>query len=212
MSPRTTGWLCVIAMALGSAAPARAADWRFRVLLDGEVIGEHRFSIATSGDQRHVVSEADFVVKLLGIPVYRYRHRATESWRGDCLAQLESFTDDDGKVSRVHAQAAPDGRLDVTVGNATRSLGACTMSFAYWNAALRQQTTLLNAQTGQEERVQIRRVGEAKVEVRGEPVAAQQWRLSGAAAPLDLWYSAQGEWIGLDSVVAGGRQLSYRLK
>ena len=45
-----------------------------------------------------------------------------------------------------------------------------------------------------------------------ERVAAQQWRLSGAAAPLDLWYSAQGEWIGLDSVVAGGRQLSYRLK
>ncbi|MGJ7506208.1 DUF6134 family protein [Variovorax sp. GT1P44] len=209
---RTNGLPWVVATAVWCAAPAVAADWRFRVLLDGEAIGEHSFSVSTTGDERKVVSEADFVVRLLGVPVYRYRHSASESWRGNCLAQLVSFTDDDGKISRVRAQAGKDGRLDVTVGSTTRSLPACTMTFAYWNPALRQQTRLLNAQTGEEERVQIRPLGDSTLEVRGEPVAAQQWRISGPSAPLDLWYSAQGDWIGLDSAVAGGRKLSYRLK
>jgi hypothetical protein len=29
---------------------------------------------------------------------------------------------------------------------------------------------------------------------------------------VDVWYSADGDWVGLDSTVAGGRQLSYRLE
>ena len=87
------------------------------------------------------------------------------------------------------------------------------MSFAYWNPALRQQTQLLNAQTGQL-RSACRCAGSAR---RGSRCAASPSRRSGGAsaapaAPLDVWYSAQGEWIGLDSIVAGGRKLSYRLK
>jgi hypothetical protein len=194
-------------------APTAAADeWQFRVLLDGEAIGEHSFDVSTSGDVREVVSEANLVVKVLGIPVYHYRHKATELWRGNCVAQLVSFTDDDGKLSQVRAQAGKDGRLDVTAGNTTRALPGCTMTFAYWNPSMRQQTKLLNAQTGAEERVQIRQFGEATLDVRGVSIVAQRWRISGPAAPLDVLYSAQGEWLGLDSAVAGGRKLSYRLK
>ena len=159
-----------------------------------------------------MVSEADFLVKLLGIPVYRYRHRASESWRGDCVTELSAFTDDDGKVSQVRARVGGDGRLDVTVNGASRSLSGCTMTFAYWNQALWQQTRLLNPQSGVEERVHIHRVAEGVLDMRGEPVVAQHWRIEGPVAPLDVWYSAQGDWIGLDSTVAGGRTLSYRLQ
>lgn len=205
---KVLGLAFVSACALGSAD---AAEWRFRVLLDGVAIGEHRFSVIRAEDERQVVSEADFVVKFLGIPVYRYRHQASESWRGDCVTQLAAFTDDDGKVSRVRARAADDGRLDVSVNGASRSLAGCTMTFAYWNPALRQQTLLLNPQSGAQERVRVHRLGDGAVDVRGEPVVAQHWRIEGPAAPLDVWYSAQGDWIGLDATVAGGRRLSYRL-
>jgi len=86
------------------------------------------------------------------------------------------------------------------------------MTFAYWNPALRQQTRLLNPQSGADERVRVRRIGDGTLNVRGEPVVAQHWRIEGPVAPLDVWYSAQGDWIGLDSTVAGGRTLSYRLQ
>jgi hypothetical protein len=208
---RARAWV-LAAAASASASAATGGEWRFRVLLDNAEIGEHRFSVAASGDdERKVTSEANFVVRFLGIVAYRYSHKATERWRGNCLVELQSTTDDDGKSTRVHAEArdeASPASLDASV----QPLPGCVMSFAYWNPSMRNQTQLFNAQTGRTEAVQVSRDGSGTVDVRGQPTTATRWRITGPARPVDVWYSAGGEWIGLDSTVAGGRKLSYRLK
>ena len=199
----------------GAAEPGAAApvgEWNFRALLDGKPIGQHRFSVSAQGDERQVVSDARFTVTFLGLSVYRYRHQATERWRGECLTALRSTTDDDGKASNVRAEQ--DGgalRIDAPT-DAAQSVPGCVMSFAYWNPLIRTQTRLLNAQTGKLETVQVQRIGSGSIEVRAKPVAATEFRITGPAQPIELWYSAQGEWIGLDSIVSGGRRLSYRLE
>ncbi len=175
-------------------------EWNFIALLDGKPIGQHRFSVTGQGDERKVVSEANFAVKFLGISVYRYGHKATEQWRDNCLTALNSTTDDDGTPQSVRAD-----QNDAT-------LKGCVMSFAYWNPAIQTQTRLLNAQTGRLESVQVKRIGSSSVEVRGKPVEATEFHITGAANPIAIWYSARGEWLGLDSTVAGGRKLSYRLQ
>jgi Family of unknown function (DUF6134) len=70
------------------AATTGSEAWDFQVTLDGQPIGEHRFDLSISGDQRKLVSQAHFVVKFLGITAYRYRHKAVEQWQGDCLSGL----------------------------------------------------------------------------------------------------------------------------
>jgi Family of unknown function (DUF6134) len=200
------------AASAAQAAPPPAGEWNFRALLDGKLIGEHHFSVSTEGDERKVTSEANFAIKFFGITAYRYRHKATEQWRGDCLTALASTTDDDGKANKVRAESG-GGSLDIVSGNQTpQSLKGCVMSFAYWNPAIQMQSRLLDPQTGKLETVQVSRIGSGSVEVRGQPVAATQFRITGPVAPIDVWYSAQGEWLGLDSIVAGGRKLSYRLQ
>ena len=194
-----------IALLLGGLAGAAHADpaalptgdWNFSATLDGTEIGTHRFSVSGQGDERDVVSEADFAVKLLGFTAYHYHHRATEHWRGACLRRLDASTDDDGKTSQVQERPTQD----------------CVMSFAYWNPAMCGQTRLLNAQTGKFESVKIERVGSGTVEVHGKPVPATEFRITGAAQPISVWYAAaDGRWVGLDSTVAGDRKLSYRLQ
>ena len=212
------GLACVHSGAAEVGVPP-TGEWNFRALLDGKPIGQHRFSVTAKtgakvgalGDERRVISEASFAVKFLGITAYRYRHKATEQWRGDCLTALTATTDDDGKPSSVRTEADGDA-LTIMTASATQSLNGCVMSFAYWNPAIQTQSRLLNAQTGKAEAVQVSRIGSGSVEVRGQPVAATRFRITGAAEPIDVWYSAQGEWIGLDSLVAGGRKLSYRLQ
>lgn len=186
-----------------------AGEWKFQVTLDGEPIGEHRFRLmATAAEQRTLTSEARFTVKLLGITVYRYRHDARELWRNGCLEALTAQTQDDGKVTPVDLRfPAPGSALPPSEG-----MPACAMSFAYWNPAIRSQTQLLNAQTGKVDAVQMARQDEGSIDVRGETVAAVRWRITGPPQPIDLWYAADGAWIGLDSTVGGGRKLSYRLK
>ena len=213
-STRLWTWLRVAgAMAAWQAlaGAVHANEWNFSVFLDEKPIGEHRFSVAGPGDARKVLSEASFNVKLLGLTVYRYRHRAVENWRGDCLGELSATTNDDGKASRVRAEADGDG-LAVVTDAGTEALKGCVMSFAYWNPAIQRQARLLNAQTGRSESVQVRLAGDGTVEVRGRQVAARRWRIEGRAQPIDIWYSAQGEWLGLDSTVDGGRRLAYRLR
>jgi hypothetical protein len=205
-------WTAMLACAALPCA-VHANEWNFSVFLDDKPIGAHRFSVTGPTEARKVLSEAGFAVKLLGLTVYRYRHRAVEQWRGDCLRTLDASTDDDGEASRVRAEPAGDG-LAVTVdsGTAAQTLPGCVMSFAYWNPAIQRQARLLNAQTGRHESVQVRPLGGGMLDVRGQRVAAMRWRIEGPAQPIDVWYSAEGEWLGLDSTVEGGRRLSYRLK
>jgi len=211
---RRVPWACALGLATAAGAGA-AAESNFGVFLDGKPIGEHRFVVTGPAEAREVQSDARFAVKLLGITVYRYRHQASERWRGDCLSSLTASTDDDGDLSRVRAQTAGDNLAVLTEsasGSLTRSLPGCTMSFAYWNPALQTQTRLLNAQNGKAETVRVGRAGTGQVDVRGRAVAATRWRIEGTPQAIDVWYSVQGEWVGLDSTLEGGRELVYRLK
>lgn len=217
----------LIAAAMVVAAPAHAAeprpsapggavsggDWHFTALLDGKPIGKHRFSVSARGGERTVQSDADFNVTFIGISAYRYRHRDTEQWRGECLSAMSSTTDDDGKKSSVEAQGSGhDAGLTIKTPRGSEPVTGCLMSFAYWNPLIEHQTRLLNAQTGVIEQVQVSRAERGTIEVRGQSVAATRWRITGPAQPVDLWYSERGDWIGLDSTVAGGRKLTYRLQ
>jgi Family of unknown function (DUF6134) len=205
----------IVVAAMPETTQPASAEWNFRASLDGKPIGQHRFRVSREGDEREVTSEANFAVKFLGITAYRYHHLATERWRGDCLESLSSSTNDDGKPMSVRTDvraAAGGNALDVTTPAGKQSLHGCVMSFAYWNPAIQSQSHLLNAQTGQYEPVQVERIGLGSVEVRGQPVQATQFRINGTANPIDVWYSAKGDWLGLDSTVAGGRKLTYRLQ
>ena len=202
-----------VAAAAEPAAPPRAGEWNFQVLLDGKPIGEHRFRLVAEaeGDQTRLTSDARLDVNVLGFTAYHYRHSSIEHWRGACLASLESTTDDDGTPSQVRF-AISDAPSSTRVAAAPPILEGCVMSFAYWHPAMRAQTRLLNAQTGKLEDVQVQRLAESRIRVRGEPVVAHGYRVSGASRPVEIWYAADGQWIGLDATVGGGRKLSYRLR
>jgi hypothetical protein len=191
--------LALAGLALALQVEASERQWDFEVLLDGKPIGSHRFTLDTRGDTQVLHSEARFDVKLLSFTVYRYRHEAIEQWQDGCLTGLQASTDDNGRPLRVNW---PQG--------GARPAG-CMMSFAYWNPALMQQTRLLNAQTGDVQPVRFTALPDQALRVRGQDVPARHWRLSGPEQAVELWYSPQGEWLGLASHV-GGRQLQYTLR
>ena len=204
--------LSLLAIAtLAHAADAGTRVYAFKAFLDGKPLGEHRFIVATDGATRRVTSDADFVVKFLGFSAYRYRHHAEEQWSGDCLTSLVASTDDDGKPASVKLTKSGEANELATAGG-TSSVPGCLMTYAYWNPAMRSQVRLLNPQTGKVDAVRIERVADGDVTVGGKPVHAFDWRIAGGEAPIDVWISDQGDWVGLDSRVSNGKhRLSYRL-
>ena len=185
---------------VGLAAPAWAETWNFDVRLDGKPIGTHRFVVDGPAEARVVTSTAAFDVKLLGITVFRYRHEARERWRGDCLQEIRSTTDDDGKpvqVDRRWELAAPTASTATAATGATGTTGTtgttgaaangtaaesvCLMSYAYWHPALIRQQRLLNPQTGEADEVRIERLPDATIPVGGRDVDASRWRITSTA-------------------------------
>ncbi len=224
-----TKYLILFALALfGVTVPLPGAaedagnhqEWNFTVALDGDPIGNHLFTLDQAmgaKKQWQIASKADFVVRIIGIPVFRYHHVADEEWSNGCLSHLIANTNHDGDITHVTASATSDvGKIIVTgdspndAGKQT-TWGGCLMSFAYWNPRMRQQTQLLNPETGEIEAVIIKQQPDVTVTVHGQPVQAHVWRVMGSHEPVDVLYDDKDNWIGLDAKVRGGRSLSYRL-
>jgi hypothetical protein len=181
------------ALAPGQAATADAVtrEWRFNVSLDGKPIGEHRFVLRDAGAARELTSEARFRVRVLFFDAYRYDHHARETWRGDCLQQLNAHTEINSKRTVV----------DVTPLE-------CVQTFAYWNPSILRAGRLLNPQTGEYVSVEIRDLGSD--DVAGQP--ATRFRLIGSGRTpmeIDLWYSPARDWLALESRTPEGRLLRY---
>jgi hypothetical protein len=197
----------------GSTAPTtgEARSWNFRVYLNQDPIGYHRFALSAHGELRELQSVAHYLVKILFINAYHYDHRARESWSGNCLHRLESSSDDDGTAYSVHAAADEQG-LEVDAPRGHYTVAGCAMTFAYWNPLMLQQSHLINPETGEDVAVTITSAGEEPITVRGAAVRANRYHLHSDKLEIDLWYSAAGEWLALESPQQKGRRLRYVLE
>jgi hypothetical protein len=218
MKQRIRMLLALAACALAPAALAAGVDdlgrdvreWNFRVFLDDSEIGYHRFELIRQDDTRRITTEADFRVGFLFLTAYRYEHVNEETWEGECLREIASRTDDNGREFAVRGLQR-ENHFAVTAGAEPTVVDDCVKTFAYWNPAILEEDRLLNSQTGELLPVTVERVAREVLDVKGEEVSTVRYRLSSHDLELDIWYSDQDEWLALESTVKGGRKLRYEL-
>lgn len=196
--------------ALANSAAGTTEALRFRVYLDRDPIGEHSFKVTPDRrpDGREVLSRASFDVNLLFFTAYRYRHESREQWRDGCLERIRSSTDDNGTAYDV-AGERKSGALSLAVNGEPRRLPACVSTFAYWDRDFLKRPRLLNPQTGDFVDVAVTRTGTESRVVKGRRVEAERYRLKAEGLDISLWYTPEGQWIGLESDTGKGRTLRY---
>ncbi len=188
-----------------SIAAAASLDAAFDIIRKGDRIGFHAVKVEDTGDGGvRVDTRIEMQVKFGPIPVFRYEHVSTETWRDGVLQSVESRTDNNGKAESLTARREGD----VLLIDGTRYKGegpGDAIPSSYWNKAIVSTKTLLDTQNGRLIDVQIENLGETPSPT-GAP--AEQHKLTGTV-DLNLWY--QGErWVGADFVVRG-QPLTYRL-
>ena len=196
--------------AIGTSANSTNLDlWQFEVLLDNKKIGYHDFIVNKDVDRQTVTMEAKFDVRLLFVNVFDYKHQNEEVWRGNCLASIDAKTVSNGRDFIVRGQIAEDG-FQLQAPSAEAGLPPCVMTFAYWNPNFLKAERLLNSQSGDYEEVSIAEEGLEGFLVDGQEIQAIKYSVTGAAAPITLWYASDDHrWLALESVVKGGRILRY---
>lgn len=204
------------------STPANADTQRFvfDVFYNDRKIGEHEFQVQRQADEVRVRSLANFVVRLLFLPVYRYRHEAQELWQAGCLLSLESTTNDNGDRFALALQPAAPAATRPSDGSRRLSRWTpepstvtlndpCPATFAYWDLQLLQRDQLINTQTGD---VGPTRLIDQGTETLGDTMTRRFTLEVEDTGQIDLWYrAADHQWLGLATRRDGGT-LRYRAR
>lgn len=173
----------------------------FEIRRNGGVIGHHSLVFSDTGAEQRIAITARMNVNLGPLPVFRYRHQATEVWRDGAFAELHSATVTNGKHENLAAIRGPLG-LDVRTDTGRRTLAANYLPLTHWNP--RALTgPLFNPQTGAPMRVAVARHS-------GTPIAATRYALEGGDIDISDWYDDAGVWTALRAKVRDGSIIDYR--
>ena len=201
--------LAAIACCWAGVTHASDTQLDFDVYLDDKPVGVHRVIVDNTAGEKRVQVEAQFDIKFLAFTAYKYRHRADETWRNGCIAELETRTNDNGKMLTVDAQQGPQGLL-VKTGEESTSLGGCVRTFAYWDPVLLRSQRLLNTQTGEYEQASLRQLDNKPLSFKGREYGSRRYVLSvDGKADIELWYAPDDSWQALQTTVSGDKVLRY---
>jgi hypothetical protein len=215
MTATTTRRIVLGALAFGGLAPRALAQTAgpapgrlsFVVLRNGQPMGTHVVDVTRAGDDLSAAIEAEFVIRIGPVPVFRYRHSGAEVWRGGRFASLRTSTVSNGKREAVFARR--EGAGVVIEGPAGRVASADAAPFTHWNAAS-LKSALFNPQTGSLLRVSVAgpQPGLARL-ADGATLRAMRYAVTGETEIADD-YDASGDWTGLKGKGPDGSAIEYR--
>lgn len=196
-----------------TSSNAVAKEWAFDVYLDKSKIGQHTFNL---NEANELTSKAKFNVKVLFIQAYQYDHKAVEKWNADCLTSLEAHTLENKVTSDVKGKLS-DSAFVVDDGKNKQKLPNCSMTFAYWNPKIIEQSKLLNPQNAEWLDTKFTKIGMETIDVKGKKIDAMHYKLDGSLdgknkLKIELWYTADNDWVALKSVTPEGYTINYKLR
>ena len=190
----------------GGGADDAPRDITFRAFRKDNDIGTHAIRFRPGGALLHVEVAIDLKVTFGFLTLYRYTHRAAETWRDGRLTRLETTTNDNGDAFEVRAEAEGDS-LRVDGQDGVVMLPAETLPTSYWRPDTPRRSLLLDTQRGIPLEVTAEPAGRERVPWRGGPAESRRYAVRGDLN-LDLWYTADDE-LAKVAFAARGAEISY---
>ena len=209
--------LALIVLASGPAAAGAASDFpygpthAFAAIRNGERIGTHALAFSGNGDRRTVTTSIDLAVRILGLTVYRYRHRAQEVWNDNAFQSIAAQTDDNGATYTVSATRQADGGVTIDADGSRKTLPPGTLPSTHWYFGQVRQSAILNTQNGSLSRVQIVPRGRETVRTANGTLPATRYTYAGDVE-MDQWFDDRGRWVKSVFKASDGSTIEYILQ
>ena len=179
---------------------------------NGQRIGTHSLSFREEAGRQTVTTSIDFAVRMVGIAVYRYRHRCQEVWSGGQFLAVATETDDNGEKYAVQAQSdastlvvrrrEPRSFFKTSTGDEALEQQrwirevhpAGILPSTHWNIEQTRQQALLNTQTGKITRLSVRELGRETVTTARRSPPATHFAYSGEIE-MNQWFDDRAQWV-----------------
>jgi hypothetical protein len=204
-------------VALAAVGPALAAPLpvpkgnrlAFDVIRKGSKIGTHNLTFVPEGDRLSVHVAVDLAIGLGPITLFRYNHRAIETWRAGKVQAITATTNHDGYRHQLAAIRRDDG-LWVEGDRGSYLAPPDTLPATHWNRGM-LNGPMVNTETGALMHPKVTDRGmETLATTAGSMIRARHFSLSGDIA-LDTWYDGTPRWVGLAFTGGDGSEVRYRL-
>lgn len=183
----------------------------FAVMRDGKQVGTHVLTFRQSDDRLDVTIKTRIAVKLAFITVFRFDHDGEEVWRDGKLVRMETRTNDDGTAHTLQVSPDRTGKLRV-VGDGKEMLAEPdSVPASLWNPVFIGTNALMDSLVGKPLDIAVADAGEDTVTVKGQPVAAHHYSMTGELA-RELWYDASGTLVRMTLTAKDGSDVQYVLR
>lgn len=193
---------------VADAMPAGSTSHNYDILRNGKPVGTHYLELTSRGDLIEASVESNIEVRILGVPIYRLRYTASETWDGEGLLRLEVSADRGGK--RLALSGGREGALFrwTTSDGDHQDVRLPVYPTNHWNAGVLEQERVLNTLTGGVDPVEIVPLGTTLIELPSATLAAERYRYTGGLR-LESWYDRAGRWLGMRFGAEDGSTIEY---
>lgn len=169
---------------------APTGTYVYKVMRDGEVVGEQRADFERRGNDLSVITDVRINVTLLGINVYDFTQRIEEKWAQGQLMELRSVTNDDGNHRNVRL-ARNGERLIGTYDGKERDLPGYLIPTTLWNSAAVGHSAVLDTVRGRERETRVQDAGMEQLQLPIGLVQARHYIFTGEFE-REVWYDESG--------------------
>ena len=177
----------------------------FDIVRNGEAIGTHTYRFDCSGDRTEVRIKTDINFRLFFIPVYRFEHESKEIWQDGKLNSLESNTNENGTPVKLLVHRDEDS-LMVYGEDGNLHVDREIIPASLWNRLVLDRSQTLTTISGNVKKFEVEYVGETELEVRGQKVMTQHFRLTGEFE-RELWYDKDDVLVGVRFEASDGSKV-----
>jgi hypothetical protein len=181
----------------------------FTVIRNGSKIGHHIIRFDRREGRFVVRTDIAIEVSLLGATLYRYEHRAEETWDAGWLHALVSDTDDDGRLYRLRAERR-EGIFGGLVNGQRFTVSGYIIPSSLWHRDTPLSEALLDTVDGLLKISRGRLLGQEEVPVRGRAVGAKHYALQGQIE-RELWYDLDCNLVRVAMLGRDGSQITLEL-
>ncbi len=182
---------------------------RFDVLRDGSCIGQHEIWFRQEGATLSANIALSLVVRLGPIPLYRYAHKARETWQDGAFLSFESETNDNGTRHQFQAVRTTESVVAKSAAGVRQVFASEAIPFTHWNE-LCMRRPLFNPQDGVPITAGVESRGEEMIRLaNGRKVAATRYAVL-LKPVLEDWYDGDGRWTALRTKAFDGSLIEYR--
>ena len=167
----------------------------FDIYRNNKNIGKHVFSFEKKDGQLKINSEINFIIKKLGIVLYKYNVKGTEVYKDGKLVKFNSKTDQNGKEKYVNIKV--ENGEQIIDGSSYK--GKAPLSYllgTWWNHSIVEAEAQISAVSGRIIKQEVTFLGVENIKINGKNYETLHFNFSSSDKKLkkdkklntDVWY------------------------